>query len=170
MKKIFLAGGCFWGLEAYFQRVKGIIDTEVGYANSTVKNPTYKEVCSGETNAVETLMICYDSDIISLEKILRHFFLNIDPTDLNRQGNDIGTQYRTGIYYENVEDKEIIENEIKVEEKKYFKPIVTEVSKLENFYPAEEIHQNYLLKNPAGYCHNLHAILQLKKSLDYNGK
>ena len=169
MKEIYLGGGCFWGLEAYFSKVKGIIQTQVGYGNSISQDPKYKEVCSGNTGAVEALYVKYDENIIPLEKILFHFFKNIDPTTLNRQGNDIGTQYRTGIYYKTKDDLDIITNYIAQEEKKYDKKIVTEILKMENFYPAEEYHQNYLDKNPTGYCHNLGAILDLKKTDDYIG-
>ncbi|MEG0022821.1 MAG: peptide-methionine (S)-S-oxide reductase MsrA [Cetobacterium sp.] len=170
MKRIFLGGGCFWGLEAYFKRVKGIEKTSVGYLNSKVNSPTYQEVCSGETEAVEALMVEYDENIISLEKVLNHFFKNIDPTTLDKQGHDIGTQYRSGIYYLKGNELEIIRKVIENIQREYSKPIVTEVKEVKNFYPAEEYHQAYLEKNPGGYCHNLGAILDLKKTEEYNGK
>ena len=153
MKEIYLAGGCFWGVEEYFSRINGVLNTEVGYANSNVENPSYEKVCSGETNAIETVKIIYNEDELSLKVILLKFFNIIDPTELNRQGNDIGTQYRTGIFYINSEDRQIIMNYINCIKEKYSKRIVTEVSILNNFYEAEEYHQKYLKKNPDGYCH-----------------
>ena len=163
-KKIHLAGGCFWGIEAYFSRIPGIISTEVGYANSNVKNPSYKEVSTGKTGAAETVMIEYDPNTISLSEILRHFFSIINPTIINRQGNDAGSQYRTGIYYKESADKTIIDRIIGEESQKYALPIVTEVEELKNFYKAEEYHQNYLKKNPNGYCHiDLTPVMKYEK-------
>lgn len=150
---IYLAGGCFWGVEAYFSRVPGIVDTKVGYANGLTLNPTYEDVSGGDTNFAETVLIEYNPNRISLSEILSHYFDIVDLTSLNRQAHDEGTQYRSGIYYLHDNDREIIESAIKQEQKKYKKPIVTEVKKLENFYDAEEYHQQYLDKNPGGYCH-----------------
>lgn len=153
MKDIYFAGGCFWGIEEYFSRIEGVTDTEVGYANSKVENPSYELVCSGMTGSAETVKIIYDENIISLEDLLEKLFLVIDPTLLNRQGNDIGSQYRTGIYYNKDEDLEIINSYIDSIKNNYKKDILTEVLKIKNFYPAEEYHQDYLKKNPNGYCH-----------------
>lgn len=153
MKKIILAGGCFWGMEAYFQRLVGVIETEVGYANGTTENPTYEEVCGHTTGYAEVLSVAYDEAVISLETLLKHFWKVIDPTLLNRQGGDIGDQYRTGIYYTVPEDVAIIEASLADEQKKYVKPIVTEVKPLVTYYMAEQYHQKYLDKNPHGYCH-----------------
>lgn len=153
MKDIYFAGGCFWGIEEYFSRIEGVTDTEVGYANSKVENPSYELVCSGMTDSAETVKIIYDENIISLEDLLEKLFLVIDPTLLNRQGNDIGSQYRTGIYYNEDEDLEIINSYIDSIKNNYKKDILTEVLKIKNFYPAEEYHQDYLKKNPNGYCH-----------------
>lgn len=153
MKDIYFAGGCFWGIEEYFSRIEGVTDTEVGYANSKVENPSYELVCSGMTDSAETVKIIYDENIISLEDLLEKLFLVIDPTLLNRQGNDIGNQYRTGIYYNEDEDLEIINSYIDSIKNNYKKDILTEVLKIKNFYPAEEYHQDYLKKNPNGYCH-----------------
>ena len=153
MKDIYFAGGCFWGIEEYFSRIEGVTDTEVGYANSKVENPSYELVCSGMTDSAETVKIIYDENIISLEDLLEKLFLVIDPTLLNRQGNDIGSQYRTGIYYNEDEDLEIINSYIDSIKNKYKKDILTEVLKIKNFYPAEDYHQDYLKKNPNGYCH-----------------
>lgn len=153
IKKIYLAGGCFWGIEEYYSRLEGVANTLAGYANGTTANPVYKEVCTGTTNFAETVMVEYYSDIISLEDILDHFFGIINPTTLNRQGNDVGTQYRSGIYYVDNEDLPVIDAKIAEVQKRYHCPVVTEVKKLENFYEAEEYHQKYLKKNPNGYCH-----------------
>lgn len=153
MREIYLAGGCFWGVEAYFKRIAGVVDTEVGYANSIIENPSYKEVCSDRTDAAETVKINYDEEKIGLEEILKALFKVIDPTMINRQGPDIGSQYRTGIYYTDESDKEKIEEFIDSIRGDYKMPIETEVLKLKNFYEAEEYHQDYLDKNPDGYCH-----------------
>ena len=153
MKKIVLAGGCFWGMEAYFKRLKGVIGTEVGYANGRKEAPTYEEVCSHTTGHAEVLYLLYDETILSLDEILRHFWKVIDPTTLNRQGGDVGDQYRSGIYYMSLEDKALVEASKSKEQTKYEKQIVTEVVPLGYYYPAEEYHQKYLDKNPGGYCH-----------------
>lgn len=164
IKKIYLAGGCFWGVEAVFSKLPGVIYTTVGYANGKTQNPTYEEVCTGKTGFAETVLIEYDNNVISLQDLLRHYFDIIDPTTLNKQAHDTGTQYRTGIYYVDTDDREIIEEEIEKEAKKYDKPIVTEVKPIENFYEAEEYHQKYLDKNPHGYCHiNLSKVLNYEK-------
>ncbi|WP_341877001.1 peptide-methionine (S)-S-oxide reductase MsrA [Defluviitalea saccharophila] len=153
MKEIVLAGGCFWGVEEYFSRIPGVIETKVGYANGTVENPTYEQVKTSTTGHVEAVYIQYNENEINLKEILNKYWEIIDPTILNRQGPDIGSQYRTGIYYINKEDKEIILQSRNEEQKKYDKPIVTEIEPLKTFYPAEEYHQKYLKKNPNGYCH-----------------
>jgi len=153
MKEIYLAGGCFWGLQAFFDLRNGIVETIVGYANGNTENPTYEQVCTNKTGYAETVFIKYDENKITLNKILEDFWKVIDPTLLNRQGGDRGTQYRTGIYYTDAEDLDIISESLNKEQKKYQRPIVTEVEKLKNFYEAEEYHQKYLKKNPGGYCH-----------------
>lgn len=153
MKEIYLAGGCFWGLQAYMDLRNGIVETVVGYANGNTENPTYQQVCTNTTGYAETVYIKYDENIITLEKILQDFWKVIDPTLMNRQGGDVGTQYRTGIYYTNDEDLTTINKSMDREREKYNKPIVTELENLKNFYPAEEYHQKYLEKNPNGYCH-----------------
>ena len=152
MKEIYLAGGCFWGVEEYFSRLDGVVDTSVGYANGHKENPSYEQVCTGTTGHAETAHIKYD-DRITLDGILTKFFRIINPTLLNRQGGDIGNQYRSGVYYVNSDDKAIIDKIVKVEQEKYTVPIVTEVLPLSSYYIAEEYHQNYLKKNPSGYCH-----------------
>lgn len=150
--KIYLAGGCFWGVEAYFSKLPGVIKTEVGYANGKIQNPTYEQVSTGDTDFAETVYVEYNPKEISLSDILAHYFDVVDVTTLNRQKHDVGSQYRSGIYYVNEKDKKIIEDVIKEEQKKYKKPIVTEVKQLKNFFVAEEYHQKYLDKNPGGYC------------------
>lgn len=152
-KNIYLAGGCFWGIEAYFSKLPGIVSAVSGYANGSTLNPSYEEICSGKTGFAETVFIQYAPLEISLEKILNHFFEIINPTTLNSQGNDTGTQYRSGVYYDDENDKAAILRVLRGEAKKYAVPVVTEVKKIENFYPAEEYHQKYLEKNPYGYCH-----------------
>ncbi|MGI6092290.1 MAG: peptide-methionine (S)-S-oxide reductase MsrA [Veillonellaceae bacterium] len=153
MKKIWLAGGCFWGVEAYFQQLKGVLDTTVGYGQGFTKNPTYEEVCSGQTGHTEICEIIYDETILPLPKVLEHFFRIIDPTTLNRQGPDRGTQYRTGIYYNDSGDLPVIKEFVQKMQTGYDKPIVVEVEPIKNFSAAENYHQDYLMKTPGGYCH-----------------
>lgn len=153
MKEIYFAGGCFWGTEHFFSRVHGVTETEAGYANSRVESPGYREVCSGSTDAAETVRVVYDPDVVSLPFLIELYFKTIDPTILNRQGNDVGTQYRTGIYYTDAADRSVIDEAIAREQKHYARPIVVETEPLKNFYPAEEYHQEYLARNPRGYCH-----------------
>lgn len=153
MKEIVVAGGCFWGVEEYFRRAKGIIEATSGYAQGHVEQASYQQVCSGETGHSEVVKLTYDPSVISLEKICEHLFRIMDPTTRNRQGNDIGSQYRSGIYYMDAEDEPIIKNFIAKEQRNYRKPIVTEVEPLGLFVKAEDYHQMYLVKNPTGYCH-----------------
>ena len=153
LRTIYLAGGCFWGVQAYMRRVKGVASTEVGYANGTTKDPTYEQVCSSATGHAETVRIEYAPEIISIKELLEHFFHIIDPTLKNRQGNDHGSQYRTGIYFTEKEDEKEILKYIRDITPSYRGTIVTEVEPLTVFYPAEEYHQSYLEKNPGGYCH-----------------
>lgn len=154
MKEIYLAGGCFWGMQKFFDYVDGVIETEVGYANSISENPSYREVCTGRTGSAETVRIKYDGSVLPLQGILELYFkAAVDPTVKDRQGNDRGTQYRTGIYYTDQQDKEEITEFIQEQQKHYQDQIMTEVLPLKNFYPAEEYHQKYLDKNPHGYCH-----------------
>ncbi|MBU3126443.1 peptide-methionine (S)-S-oxide reductase MsrA [Clostridium tagluense] len=153
MKTIVVAGGCFWGVEAYISRINGIIETVVGYANGSKKDPTYNEVCTGSTGHAEACLISYDENIISLQKILNKFWGIIDPTVSNRQGPDVGSQYRSGIYYTDKVDLDIILKTKDEAQGKYNKPIVTEIQPLVCFYDAEDYHQKYLQKNPGGYCH-----------------
>lgn len=153
LKEIYLAGGCFWGIEKYIQEIQGVIFTEVGYANGNTHNPTYETVCNDSTGYVETVHVKYDVSKISLEFLLNLFYDVIDPTSINKQGNDRGNQYRTGIYYTNPEDEKIINDSIQTLQQKYSNPIAIEIKPLSIFYKAEDYHQKYLDKNPNGYCH-----------------
>ncbi|MDO5073861.1 trifunctional thioredoxin/methionine sulfoxide reductase A/B protein [Neisseria animaloris] len=152
-KTIYLAGGCFWGLEAYFQRVPGVVDAVSGYANGKTDHPSYEDVVYRDTGHAETVKVTYDADKLSLDDILQYYFRVIDPTSLNKQGNDRGTQYRTGVYYTNPAEKAVVEAALKKEQTKYSLPLVVENLPLKHFYEAEEYHQDYLIKNPNGYCH-----------------
>lgn len=151
IKEIFLAGGCFWGVEAFFKKVPGVLETTVGYANGKTLSTNYSIL--KETDHSEAVHIRYNSDKISLETILDYYFNIINPTSLNRQGHDTGRQYRTGIYYTDFEDSKTIEKKIMEEQKKYDDKIQVEAVPLKNYIPAEEYHQDYLDKNPGGYCH-----------------
>ncbi len=150
---IYLAGGCFWGVEAFISRLKGVNHTEVGYANGMDLAPTYEKVCSGKTGHVECVKATYNPEIITLEEILENFFKIIDPYTKNRQGADIGTQYRTGIYWQEATQKSTVLNFLKEKQLQSSKRILVEAHAITNFYPAEEYHQKYLEKNPQGYCH-----------------
>lgn len=152
MKEIILAGGCFWGVEAYFQLLKGVVDTEVGYTDGPSFAPTYQEVCANSGH-VEACWLRYDDSLLTLEQILEHFFRIIDPTARNRQGFDIGVQYRTAIFYLDPLDQSVIDFFLTAQQANFRKPIQTYVKAALPFYSAEEYHQDYLKKNPGGYCH-----------------
>jgi peptide methionine sulfoxide reductase msrA/msrB len=152
-KTIYLAGGCFWGVEEFVSRIPGVLDAVSGYANGSTGTVTYREVCTSNTGHAETVRVVYDSAILPLDVLLSTFFTVIDPTSVARQGNDAGSQYRTGIYYADAADLPVIEAAVAKEQAKYADTIVTEVLPLANFCPAEEYHQDYLVKNPGGYCH-----------------
>ena len=153
MAVIYLAGGCFWGLQGYFDKLSGVLSSQVGYANSDIAYPSYEIVCSGLSGAVETLELYFDEQILPLNEIIGRFLSIIDPTALDFQGNDRGTQYRNGVYFTDAENEEVIRQCLRIWEEKHNKKAVTEVFALRNFYPAESYHQKYLLKNPHGYCH-----------------
>ena len=148
---IYLAGGCFWGLEAYMERIQGVTDAVSGYANGKGDTTNYQLLHA--TDHAETVKVTYDPNKISLDKLLQYYFRVIDPTSINKQGNDRGRQYRTGIYYQNEQDKAVIEAALKTLQSKYQVPIQIEVEPLKNYVEAEEYHQDYLKKNPNGYCH-----------------
>ncbi|ELA08450.1 trifunctional thioredoxin/methionine sulfoxide reductase A/B protein [Moraxella macacae 0408225] len=149
---IYLAGGCFWGVEAYFERVDGVVDAISGYANGKTDKPTYEQVIAGSGHA-ETVKVIFDADKVDLDTILQYYFRIIDPTSLNKQGNDKGVQYRTGVYYTNPSDKQIIANALNTLQKQYKTPLQVENLPLVKFSEAENYHQDYLTKNPNGYCH-----------------
>lgn len=160
MKEIVLAGGCFWGVQAYIKNKKGILSTKVGYANGNILNPTYELVCNTNTGFAESTYISYDESIMSLTNLLKAYWLIIDPTVKNAQGHDIGSQYRTGIFYTDALDLQTINKFKQSEQRKSEKTIVTEILPLKNFYDAEAYHQDYLDKNPTGYCHIPRALLE----------
>ena len=152
VKEIYLAGGCFWGTEKYLSLIKGVVETEVGYANGPTAEPSYEEVCSGSGHA-EAVRVVYRVDEVSLTRILELFYEVIDPVSVNRQGFDVGVQYRSGVYYVQEEDRKLILQSLQTLQRRYKKPLAIEAEPLRNFYPAEDYHQKYLDKNPHGYCH-----------------
>lgn len=166
-KSIYFAGGCFWGTEHFMKQIQGVKETEVGYANSkptwTGKTVSYKEVCSGMTGLAETVKVVYDPDKVNLRFLVELFFKTIDPTSLNRQGNDRGTQYRTGIYYQDETDGLLLKQMVKELAKNYSKPLVIEILPLRNYFAAEDFHQDYLENNPQGYCHISADLFELAK-------
>ena len=149
---IYLGGGCFWGLQGYIRQISGVLSTEVGYANGPSSNPSYEEVCH-DSGHVEALKVTYDADTLSLDHLIQYFLRAIDPFSINKQGGDEGIQYRTGIYYIDNADKSIIEATLARAQSFESKPFAIEVLPLDNYYTAEEYHQDYLDKNPTGYCH-----------------
>ena len=169
-KDIYLAGGCFWGTEHYFKQVRGVISTEVGFANGHMDNPTYKQVKTQDTGFAETVHITYDPATVSLELLLELYFKSIDPLSLNRQGEDEGTQYRTGIYYTCSEDLPTIERIYAAQQAGYSQPLAVEKLPLQNFYTAEEYHQDYLDKNPDGYCHLPEALFEYARKANRSEK
>jgi methionine-S-sulfoxide reductase len=152
MKTIYFAGGCFWGVEHMMELVPGVKDAVSGYANGTVDNPDYGQVVSGSTGHRETVKVTYDPELVKLEELTELFFSAIDPTVKNRQGNDVGSQYQTGVYYADEADGEIIQALAEAEKRKH-SAFVVEIEPIRNFWEAEEYHQDYLIKNPGGYCH-----------------
>ena len=168
-KEIYLAGGCFWGTEHFFKQIAGVIKTDVGFANGQTDNPTYEQVYTDTTGYAETVHVTYDAEVVSLEFLLRMFFMAIDPTSSNKQGHDEGTRYRTGIYYTDMADLPTIEKVYAEEQSKYACPLAVEKQVLLNFYPADEYHQDYLDKHPDGYCHLPKALFDFaRKAKDTN--
>lgn len=151
IKEIYLAGGCFWGVEGYFSQLEGVIKTKVGYSNGTTTETNYQKIKS--TDHAEVIYLKYDNELLSLNEILRHYFRIIDPISVNKQGGDTGRQYRTGIYYVDVETHNEVVEFISKLQKEFTKKIAVEVEKVSNYVVAEEYHQKYLQKNPTGYCH-----------------
>ncbi len=152
-REIWLAGGCFWGTDEYLSKIRGVAATDVGYANGNTIRPTYQQVCSGKTGYAETVRTVYDPDVLPLKRLLEVFFESIDPCAVNRQGGDVGEQYRTGIFYIDDRDAPDIGQAMSELAAKAAGPLAVQVQKLENYWLAEEYHQDYLVKNPAGYCH-----------------
>ncbi len=164
IQRIVLAGGCFWGVQEYFKRLKGVATTTVGYVNGNIKNPTYEDLKKMKATHAEACEIYYDKEQISLSTLLNHMFRFIDPLSVNKQGGDKGIQYRTGIYYQDQNDKEEIDEFIKKQEEKYNQKLAVEVQVEDGYYLAEEYHQDYLAKNPHGYCHvNMNLISEDEK-------
>lgn len=153
METIILAGGCFWCTEAVFSQLRGVSKVIPGYSGGNVQNPSYKEVCTGKTGHAESVKIEFDPNVISLDDILYVFFKLHDPTELNRQGNDVGTQYRSAIFYNNQKQKEAAENAKKDAQKDHKKSVVTEITKFKNFYPADPSHKDYYFNHRSSpYC------------------
>lgn len=170
-KEIYLAGGCFWGTEKYLENIPGVLSTEVGYANGDTENPTYEEVCRKNTGHAEAVKVEYDDNKIGLPFILDLYYDVINPISKNRQGGDIGTQYRTGIYFTDEKDEEAILASIDKLQKGYKEKIAIEVEPLDNYYKAEEYHQKYLDKNPGGYCHiGVDKFEKAEKAVDISKK
>jgi len=168
LKEIYLAGGCFWGTEHYFKQIDGVVDTEVGYANGITENPTYKDVCTDKTGFAETVHVTYNPDKVSLKFLLEMYFKAIDPTSINQQGHDTGTQYRTGVYYTDSTDEATISKVFDEEQKHIQGKIVVENLPLKNFYKAEDYHQDYLDKNPDGYCHLPQSLFEFARKAKDN--
>ncbi|WP_438264657.1 peptide-methionine (R)-S-oxide reductase MsrB [Bacteroides nordii] len=162
-KEIYFAGGCFWGTEHFLKQIRGVESTQAGYANGNIANPTYQQVCSGNTNFAETVKVTYNPQEVELPLLIDLYFKTIDPTSVNRQGNDRGSQYRTGIYYTDKSDLPTIQTAVEALAKNYSKPLAIEIKPLSNFYQAEDYHQDYLDKNPGGYCHIDPALFGLAK-------
>ncbi len=162
MKTIYLAGGCFWGVQHFFDQFDGVTSTQTGYANGPTADPGYREVCNDSGHA-ETVKVDYDEEILPTEKLLGYYFMVIDPLSVNKQGHDEGIQYRTGIYYADASLLPAIRAVCEAEAEKAGAPLAVEVMPLENFYPAEEYHQKYLEKNPGGYCHIPKPFFSLEK-------
>ena len=163
MEEIYFAGGCFWGTQHYLKQIRGVVGTEAGYANGETENPTYKQVYTDTTGYAETVRVLYDPAVISLQQLVELYFHSVDPTLLNRQGGDVGTRYRTGIYYTSPEDLSVIQAVYDKVAAEYDIPLVVELQPLMNFYTAEEYHQDYLDKNPEGYCHIPLALMEFAR-------
>lgn len=165
-KIIYLAGGCYWGVEKYMSNVKGVVKTAVGFANGRTEAPTYEQVKHEDTGHAETVRVEYDPEILPLTALLNLFYKIIDPTSVDRQGEDIGHQYRTGVYYVAEEDEETLRASYEKLEAETGKPLAMELCRLEQFWPAEEYHQKYLDKNPSGYCHVPLKMIQWVKTVE----
>ena len=152
-KTIYLAGGCYWGVQKYVDNIRGVMETEVGFANGNTHHPTYQQVRYENTGHAETVRVRYDADVLPLERLLELFYKIIDPCSVDQQGEDVGHQYRTGVYHTDENDAPVIAASLKALEAQVGSPLAVEACALEHFYSAEEYHQKYLDKNPTGYCH-----------------
>lgn len=164
MKEIHFAGGCFWGAERYLQLIPGVVRTEVGFANGNTPDPTYEQVYTDATGYAETVRVQYDPAVVSLRFLTGLFFKAIDPLSLNRQGHDVGTRYRTGIYWSDPADEAVVRAVAQEVARELGQPLAVELEPLRNFFPAEEYHQNYLVKNPGGYCHLSPVLFELARN------
>lgn len=163
MKTIFLAAGCFWGAQHYLKQIRGVVETETGFANGNTENPTYKEVYTDRTGYAEAVRVVFDPEVLPLRKLLNLYFDCIEPTSVNRQGEDEGTRYRTGIYYIEPEDCLLIKEVFDEVQRNYSAPLAVEVEPIRNFFPADESHQDYLEKHPDGYCHLPQALIEFAR-------
>lgn len=166
IRTIYLAGGCYWGVEKYISSIPGVRATEVGFANGQVEAPAYVQVKKGDTGHSETVRVEYEDGILPLEKLLRLFFRIIDPTSFEKQGEDVGNQYRTGVYWTDAADEAIVRAELAALQSQCAAPVVVENCPLHCFYPAEEYHQKYLDKTPGGYCHVPWDAIERVKDVD----
>ena len=166
MKEIYLAGGCYWSVQKYCDSIRGVHETEVGFANGFVPAPSYEQVKHSQTGHAETVRVCYDETVLPLDCLLRLFFRMIDPTELDRQGNDVGHQYRTGVYWRDAEDEATVRAELAKLAEGCSAPVVVEAQMLRCFYPAEDEHQKYLDQHPQGYCHVPLAMITWVKGID----
>lgn len=164
MKEIYFAGGCFWGTQHFLKQIRGVVSTAAGYANGDVENPTYEQVYTDATGYAETVKVLYDPVKISLPVLVELYFRSIDPTLLNRQGGDVGTRYRTGIYYTSPDEMPVIQAVYDRIASGCGAPLVVELMPLRNFYAAEEYHQDYLDKNPDGYCHIPYSLMEFARN------
>lgn len=162
-QEIYLAGGCFWGVQEYVRRIEGVVTTQVGYINCEKENPSYEDICHQKVKAIEGVKVMFDDEVLSLTKLLNKFYKIIDPTSKDKQGNDMGFQYRSGIYYTKDTQRDTIEESITRLQQEYDEEIVIEIKPLENYYPAEEYHQDYLQKQPNGYCHIPKSVMEASK-------
>ncbi|MBQ1986231.1 MAG: peptide-methionine (S)-S-oxide reductase MsrA [Clostridia bacterium] len=165
-KTIYLAGGCYWGVEKYISEISGVLSTEVGFANGDTENPTYQQVRYENTGHAETVKVEYDPEKLPLTALLNLFYKIIDPTSVDQQGEDIGHQYRTGVYFSDGEDETVIRASLLNLEKEVGQPLAVECCPLLQYYTAEEYHQKYLDKNPSGYCHVPFKMIQWVKTVD----
>lgn len=168
MKTIFLAGGCFWGAQHYLKQIRGVVETQTGFANGTSEGAvTYEQVYTDRTGYAEAVRVVYDETLLSLEKLLDLFFVSIDPVSVNRQGDDEGTRYRTGIYYIDPADAVVAREKLRVLQAGYSSPVAVELAPIEVFYPADEYHQDYLDKHPDGYCHLPAALFEYARKANH---